>query len=263
MVDISDAVLDGKAELFFPAYLIPSLRDLRGDSWRELVDRVSMLPDTHPDSLAFVLMMINLGDCMKCHSNYYKFLRGCAFCSLQTIRNIQRKRRRSATPLQQRPGGNRPPAERHGNPHARRRLRRAFPAPLVGNGSLLHLCINQRPVLRWFFSFRRLHRNLGQCHAATVTADSKTTSKTRNNDTLRPDKKVMRTHTDRPLRIGIIGGGVAGLAAAYELAGAGDVEINLFENGPVLGGLASRLQRTGQLGLAAGKILPSSLHQRR
>ena len=73
MVDVNDAVLDGKAELFFPAYLIPSLRDLRGDSWRELVDRVSMLSDTHPDSLAFVLMMINLGDCMKCHSNYYKF----------------------------------------------------------------------------------------------------------------------------------------------------------------------------------------------
>ena len=36
MVDVNDAVLDGKAELFFPAYLIPSLRDLRGDSWREL-----------------------------------------------------------------------------------------------------------------------------------------------------------------------------------------------------------------------------------
>ena len=46
MVDVNDAVLDGKAELFFPAYLIPSLRDLRGDSWRELVDRVSMLSDT-------------------------------------------------------------------------------------------------------------------------------------------------------------------------------------------------------------------------
>ena len=151
MVDISDAVLDGKAELFFPAYLIPSLRDLRGDSWRELVDRVSMLPDTHPDSLAFVLMMINLGDCMKCHSNYYKFLRGCAFCSLQTIRTFKGHRRRPAAPLQQRPGGDRPPAERHRNALAGRRLRPAFPAPLVDNGSVPHLCTNQRLVCAGFF----------------------------------------------------------------------------------------------------------------
>lgn len=89
MIDATETVLDGKAELFFPAYLIPSLRDLRGDAWRQLVDRVATLPDTHPDSLAFVLMMINLGDCMKCHSNYYKFLRGCALCSMQTIRTFK------------------------------------------------------------------------------------------------------------------------------------------------------------------------------
>ena len=49
----------------------------------------------------------------------------------------------------------------------------------------------------------------------------------------------MHTQKDRPLRIGIIGGGVAGLAAAYELAGAGDLELHLFENGEALGGLAS------------------------
>ena len=49
----------------------------------------------------------------------------------------------------------------------------------------------------------------------------------------------MRAHEDSPVRIGIIGGGVAGLSAAYELAGAGNAQVHIFENGPALGGLAA------------------------
>ena len=44
---------------------------------------------------------------------------------------------------------------------------------------------------------------------------------------------------DGALRVAVIGGGVAGLTAAYELAGAGGVKVHVFENGPELGGLAS------------------------
>ena len=75
MSDISEYGVHTKAELLFPATLIPSLRDLRGEEWRALVDRVAALPETHPDSLAFVLMMIELDGCLKCNSNNYKFLR--------------------------------------------------------------------------------------------------------------------------------------------------------------------------------------------
>ena len=48
-----------------------------------------------------------------------------------------------------------------------------------------------------------------------------------------------RAQRDGAVRIAIIGGGVAGLAAAYELAGAGSAQVHVFENGPELGGLAS------------------------
>ncbi len=48
-----------------------------------------------------------------------------------------------------------------------------------------------------------------------------------------------RTQGDGSVRIAIIGGGIAGLTAAYELAGAGRTRVHLFENGPELGGLAS------------------------
>ncbi len=89
MQQLTDQMVNDTAELFFPARLIPILRDLRGDQWCQLVDRVSKLPDTHPDTLAFVLMMVKLGPCMKCHSNNFRFLRGCALCSTQSIQTFK------------------------------------------------------------------------------------------------------------------------------------------------------------------------------
>ena len=43
MSDLSEFAVHSKAELLFPAHLIPNLRDLRGPEWRELVDRVAAL----------------------------------------------------------------------------------------------------------------------------------------------------------------------------------------------------------------------------
>lgn len=91
MSDLNENALHAKAELLFPAHLISSLRDLREDEeeWKALVDRVAVLPETHPDSLAFVLMMIELDGCMKCNSNNYKFLRGCFLCATQTVQSFK------------------------------------------------------------------------------------------------------------------------------------------------------------------------------
>lgn len=89
MSDLNDLIVHTKAELLFPAHLISSLRELRGDEWRTLVDRVAALPETHPDSLAFVLMMIDLDGCLKCNSNNYKFLRGCFLCATQTVQSYK------------------------------------------------------------------------------------------------------------------------------------------------------------------------------
>jgi len=91
MIESNDHILHAKAELLFPAHLIPTLRDLReeDDEWRDLVDRVAALPETHPDSLAFVLMMIELDGCLRCNSNNYKFLRGCYLCARQTVQSFK------------------------------------------------------------------------------------------------------------------------------------------------------------------------------
>jgi len=78
-----------KAELLFPPRLIPSLRDLRGPEWAALVERVTRLPETEPDSLAFSLMMIRLNGCLPCETDSYRAMRGCVMCTLQTLRRFK------------------------------------------------------------------------------------------------------------------------------------------------------------------------------
>lgn len=76
-------------ELLFPNYVIPILRDMRGPEWRDLVDRVIPLENTHPEKLAFVLMMIRLNGCLDCETDSYRALRGCAMCATQTLRRYK------------------------------------------------------------------------------------------------------------------------------------------------------------------------------
>lgn len=76
-------------ELLFPNYVIPLLRDMRGEEWRALVDRVVEQPDDHPEKLAFVLMMIRLNGCMECETDSYRAMRGCAMCATQTLRRFK------------------------------------------------------------------------------------------------------------------------------------------------------------------------------
>lgn len=73
-------------EILFPNYVITLLRDLRGEEWRSLIDRVVTLPPDHPEVLAFVLAMIRINGCMECETDSYRAMRGCAMCSVQTLR---------------------------------------------------------------------------------------------------------------------------------------------------------------------------------
>src|SRR5512143_2613111 len=74
-----------KADLLFPPRMIASLRNLRGPEWTDLVDRVTNVPETDPQSLAFTLMMVRLDACVKCHEGSFKYMRGCQVCAVQTV----------------------------------------------------------------------------------------------------------------------------------------------------------------------------------
>jgi hypothetical protein len=74
-----------KNELFFPPELIEDLADLRDSDWRKLVERVAPLPDSHPDVLAFALVVIKLGGCLSCGPGSFRHMKGCLSCSRQAI----------------------------------------------------------------------------------------------------------------------------------------------------------------------------------
>jgi hypothetical protein len=58
---------------------------MRGAEWQKLVNRIAELPDTHEDSLAFALMMIQLSGCLNCDLDSYKASLGCCTCAKRAI----------------------------------------------------------------------------------------------------------------------------------------------------------------------------------
>ena len=76
-------------DLLFPPRVIHTLRDLRTDLWRNLVDRVAQEETTNIDRMAFVLLMIRLGGCTSCHADSFRALRGCTQCAYQTVRRFR------------------------------------------------------------------------------------------------------------------------------------------------------------------------------
>jgi len=76
-------------EILFPHSKVNGLKNLKGDEWRELVEEVAMLPETHPDALSFSYMMIKICDCLNCDLSSYKAALGCAACSQRTINALR------------------------------------------------------------------------------------------------------------------------------------------------------------------------------
>jgi hypothetical protein len=74
-----------RSELFFPPELIGELGDLRDAEWRRLIDEISSYPATHPDALAFALVIVQLSGCLSCGPGSFRHLKGCLACSRQSV----------------------------------------------------------------------------------------------------------------------------------------------------------------------------------
>lgn len=80
-------------EIMFPTSVIPALREASGPEWRRLVERVTALEETHPERLAFALMMIRLDGCLECETDSFRAMRGCLACALQTVKRYRNNER--------------------------------------------------------------------------------------------------------------------------------------------------------------------------
>jgi hypothetical protein len=90
------------SEILFPARCITELRNLRpGVPWRELIDRISTLHESHEDVLSFSLMMIRLNNCLTCDLDSYRASLGCGQCARRTIQGYKGNDKELLTKLEE------------------------------------------------------------------------------------------------------------------------------------------------------------------
>ncbi len=82
-----------RTEILFPPDLIPELRDAAGKEWRQLIDKITPLPDTAPERLALALLMVRLDGCLECETDSFRAMRGCATCAIQSVHRYRRQER--------------------------------------------------------------------------------------------------------------------------------------------------------------------------
>ncbi|MCG3139907.1 MAG: hypothetical protein HDKAJFGB_00832 [Anaerolineae bacterium] len=74
-----------RTELLYAHWATRMLQNARGPKWKKLVQEIQALPETHPDALAFQLMMVRLNSCVTCDARKYVERGGCARCSVTTL----------------------------------------------------------------------------------------------------------------------------------------------------------------------------------
>jgi hypothetical protein len=75
--------------LLFPRESIRALKNVRGPRFAQLVEHVSQLPECHEETLAFMLMMIQLNGCVSCATDSYRAMNGCSLCAYRVLKRFK------------------------------------------------------------------------------------------------------------------------------------------------------------------------------
>lgn len=81
--------MNDDTEILFPFRVIPSLRSLRGEPWKNLIDHLCLPDVDEGDRVGFSLMMVRLGGCGGCNADSFRAMRGCTHCARLTIRRYK------------------------------------------------------------------------------------------------------------------------------------------------------------------------------
>ncbi len=76
-------------EILFPMRVASSLKDLRGETWRQMVAEACRAPDDSVAQLAFSLVLIRVNGCLTCHTDCYRAMRGCSVCAGMAVRRYR------------------------------------------------------------------------------------------------------------------------------------------------------------------------------
>ncbi|HZW04731.1 MAG TPA: hypothetical protein VFF68_12435 [Anaerolineaceae bacterium] len=76
-------------ELLFPLRVAPVLRNMRGEEWRKLIDRITAPDADRLDQIGFALMMVRLDSCLTCNADSFRAMRGCTQCARQNVRRFR------------------------------------------------------------------------------------------------------------------------------------------------------------------------------
>ena len=82
-------MLNSDTEILFPIRVIPSLRNLRGEEWQALIDRLTTAEAEEIWQGAFSLMMVRLGGCAGCNADSFRAMRGCTHCAQLTVKRFK------------------------------------------------------------------------------------------------------------------------------------------------------------------------------
>jgi hypothetical protein len=82
-------MFNSDTELFFPIRVIPSLKDVRGKEWEDLIQKISSPDATELEQIAFTNLIVRLAGCAGCDADSFRAMRGCTQCSRLVIKRFK------------------------------------------------------------------------------------------------------------------------------------------------------------------------------
>jgi len=81
-------MLNPDTELIFPIRILPLLKDLRGETWKQTITEVLETNDL-VSQVGITILMIKIAGCITCNADSYRAIRGCTLCSQQAIKRYK------------------------------------------------------------------------------------------------------------------------------------------------------------------------------